>query len=70
MQSALDAEMKGIGSCRKQAEIISKDEEELFWQKGLLGDSSPQALLDIIQYCSSPFAVALNTDNSITNQGH
>ena len=55
MQSALDAEMKGIGSCRKQAEIISKDEEELFWQKGLLGDSTPQALLDTMIYCNGLF---------------
>ena len=60
MQSTLDSEMKriqasGIGSRPKQAEIISEEEEELLWQKGLLGDSSPQVLLDTMVYCCDLF---------------
>jgi len=38
----------GIGSKKKQAEVISKDDEELLWMKGLLGDSSLEVLLDTI----------------------
>ena len=55
-QATLDAEMKciqslGIGVQKRQAEIITEEEEEIMWQKGLLGDSSPQVLLDTMVYC-------------------
>ena len=60
-RTSLDAEMKrlqslGVGSnlsaCR-QAEILTKKDENVLWEQGLLGDSSPQALLDIIVFISS-----------------
>ena len=46
-KSSLDAEMKrlqgeGIGAKKKQAEVITEDEEDLLWEKGLLGDHSPK----------------------------
>ena len=49
-RSSLDAEMKrlqstGIGSTRKQAEPLTVEEEELLWEKGILGGHSPQSLL-------------------------
>jgi len=52
-QATLDAEMKrlqslGLGSKKKQAETLKELEEETLWKKGLLGDSTPQVLLDTV----------------------
>ena len=54
-QGTLDGEMKrlrsiGLGSKKRQAEIITEDEEELLWSKGALGDSTPQQLLDTMVF--------------------
>ena len=54
-RSTLDAEMKrlrhlGLGSSKKQAEPLTEEEEEVLWRKGLLGDHSPQALLNTMVY--------------------
>ena len=62
-RTSLDAEMKrlqslGVGSKRRQAEILIKEEENVLWEQGLLGDSSPQALLDTIVFmCRLYFAL-------------
>ena len=50
---SLDAEMKrlqskGLGSTKRQAEILTRDDEEKLWREGLLGDTTPQQLLDIL----------------------
>ena len=49
-QSLLDSEMKRLRSMgtyqRKKAEVIGIEQEDMLWKKGLLGDHSPQALLD------------------------
>ena len=50
----LDAEMKqlqrkGLGSQKHQAEPLSL-EEELLWDKGLLGSAIPQALVDTMLF--------------------
>ena len=52
-RTTLDAEMKrlkqaGIGSEKRQPEPLTKDEEELLWKNGVLGDHSPQALLNSV----------------------
>ena len=52
-RSTLDAEMKrlqqkGIGSVKRQAEPITEVEEDILCSKGLLGDHTPQALLNTI----------------------
>ena len=56
-RATLDAEMKrlqrlGIGSKTKQAEPLTEEEEEILWQKGLLGDHTPQALLNTMVFMS------------------
>ena len=55
LRDALDAMMKesasdGLGLTKKQDEVITLDEEEQLWSKGVLGDSNPQQLLDTIVY--------------------
>ena len=49
----LDSEMKrlqraGLGSRRRKAEPLTSAEEEILLEKGLLGDSTPQSLVDTI----------------------
>ena len=60
MRNVLDARMKGlkrsgVGITKKQAEIISYDEEEILWQNGHLGESSPQTLLDTMVFLCGLF---------------
>ena len=55
LRNALDAVMMenasaGVGLTRKQGEIITLREEEQLWEKGVLGDSQPQQLLDTLVY--------------------
>ena len=52
-RSVLDSEMKrlkahGIGSIKRKAEPLTVEEEEILWNKGILGDHSPQALLNTV----------------------
>ena len=59
-RSTLDAEMKrlqhkGLGSMRRQAEPLTEKEEEVLWEKGLLGDHSPQALLNTMVYMNGVY---------------
>ncbi len=54
-RATLDGEMKrlkktGKGSQKRQAEPLSIEEEELLWEKGVLGSDTPQALLNTVFY--------------------
>ena len=54
-RSSLDAEMKrlqsaGMGSVKKQAEPLTLEEEEQLWEKKILSDHSPKALLNTIMF--------------------
>ena len=54
-RAVLDSEMKrlqaqGIGTKKKQAEPLTEEQEEILWEKGLLGDATPQTLLDTIVF--------------------
>ena len=55
-QESLDAEMKqlqgeAIGVTQKRTEPISVKEEGELWENGILGDTSPQVLLNTMVYC-------------------
>ncbi|XP_048255263.1 uncharacterized protein KIAA1958-like [Haliotis rufescens] len=55
LRSVLDARMKylarqGIGIVKRQAEVISVDQEDMLWEKGMLGEGTPQQLLDTMVY--------------------
>ena len=52
-RSSLDGEMKrlqsrGLGSNHKQAEALTVQEEEQLWEENILGDHSPESLLNTI----------------------
>ena len=54
-RTSLDAEMKrlqakGKGSGKKQAEPLTTEEEEMLWNRKILGDHNPQALLHTVFY--------------------
>ena len=46
---------KGLGSKLKQAEPITEKEEEILWEKGELGDHTPQSLLNTMVYMNSVY---------------
>ena len=55
LSNTLDTRMKELAASgkrvpRRQAEIITIDEEEQMWKTGILGSSSPQQLLDTTLY--------------------
>ena len=56
----LDGEIKrlqeqGLGTNIKRAELISQNKEKIMWEKGILGKSFPQALLDTMVYMCGVF---------------
>lgn len=55
LKNTLDTRMKELTSQghrvrRRQAEVITEDEEETLWETGVLGDDTPQKLEDTILY--------------------
>ena len=59
-RDVLDSEMKrlhgqGLGAKKRHAEPISQEEEELLWEKELLGQHSAQALVDTMLYMSGTY---------------
>ena len=51
----LDSEMKrlqalGIGTAQRKTKSITFEDEEILWRKKILGDSTPQSLLDTMLY--------------------
>lgn len=70
-KASLDAEMKrlqghGTRSITKQAEVLTEQEEELLWEKGLLGGGTPQSsrhygVLQQALLCTTKWEGALST---------
>ena len=55
LRQILDAKMKalaktGLGSTKKQAKVISEEQEEEMWKKGVLGTNTPQKLINTLLY--------------------
>ena len=74
-QQSLDAEMKrlrgeGIGVTRERAESISVKEEGELWEKGILGDSSPQVLLDTMVYCCGVYFALKEWGRTLLTQSY
>ena len=63
VRQVLDSEMRwlcgqGLGAKLKKAEPLTNDDEDVLWQKGALGDHTPQCLLDtLIFYIGMNFAL-------------
>ena len=52
-RASLDTEMQrlqreGVLAKKRQAEVLIEANKELMWSKGLLGDTTPQSLLDTV----------------------
>ena len=43
---------KGLGSRKRQAQVLTIKNEEKLWKSGLLGDSNPKQLLDTMVFCN------------------
>ena len=57
MKRTLDAKMKeltekGVDTEKRKAQVITEEMEDYLWESKLLGDHSPQALLDTIVFCN------------------
>ena len=55
MRKVLDSKMKelssrGLGIERRRAEVISEEQEDIMWSKGILGTDNPRKLLDTLVY--------------------
>ena len=67
--TTIDAEMKrlqalGVGSKKRQVEPLTTEEEEVLWQKGLLGGHTPQALFDTMVFMNGLyFALCSGTEH-------
>ena len=67
-RTVLDAEMKrlksvGKGSHVLKAEPLNPEVEELLWEKGVLGDHSPQVLLNTVFFFQNGVDFALRSGN-------
>ena len=57
----------GIGSKQKEAEPLTRRDAEILWEKKLLGDSTPQSLLDTIVFYNGLYFPLYEVGKSINN---
>ena len=74
LRTVIDAEMKrlqakGLGSHHKQAEPLTVEEEDLLWEKKILGDHNPQTLLNTMIYMNGLY-FALRSGDEHRNLRH
>ena len=50
-----DLRTNNIGTSVKHAEVFTRDEEQIMWNKGILGTTTPQSLLNAVFYLKSFF---------------
>jgi hypothetical protein len=73
-RSVLDGQLKRLNATgkyihKKKATVITVEMEEILWEKGLLGDNSPQVLCDTLVYLIGLFLlceVVKNIDVYVT----
>ena len=58
--ASLNTDMKrlqqeGVGAKKRQAQVLTEANEKLMWSKGLLGDATPQSLLDTVSSTTDCF---------------
>jgi hypothetical protein len=67
MRFVLDSRMlsrHGMGLNKKQALVINAEQEDTLWEKGLLGNDTPQKLLDtMVFYMGLNFALRAGTEH-------
>ena len=74
LQNALDASMrdaakKGLGLKTKRVDIITFEQENIMWEKGILGDKDPQTLLDTMVYLiGMNFALRSGDEHRLLNR--
>ena len=76
-RASLEAEMKrlqgqGFGTRKKQAQILTEEDEELLWTEGLLGDSTSQSLLDTLIFYNGLFDLRSGKEHrqlAVSNRG-
>ena len=68
LRSSLDGEMKrlqskGLGSTHKLAEPFTMEEEDILWGKNILGDHSPETLLNTMVYMNGLYFALRSGDD-------
>ena len=59
----------GLGTQQRKAEVISYESEDIMWEKGILGDGNPQALLDTMLFVNGLYILHWEVDENTGNCG-
>lgn len=76
LRNILDAKMKnlskqGLGVNKKQAQVITEEQEEYMWKNKILGEDTPQKLLDTLLYqLGLNFALRAASEHRHLRYGH